>query len=126
MGIPFQAREDCIAVAREFLVRHFQLESPKIERAHRDGPQKDNLPRHLLVKMLSYQDKRLVLTQQRNKLANSDIYIIDDLTRMDRDEKRKWQKEVQAAYQAGTRYHFSGGKWRDQNGALAPFYAQRN
>lgn len=123
VGIPQRPKEDCMALAREFLIEHFQFDSPKIERAHRDGPQKGNLPRHLLVKMLSFQDKRSVLTQQRKKLEETNFYIIDDLTKTDREEKKRWQKEVQAAYQTGKRYHFSGGKWRDSNGALAPFYS---
>ena len=54
------------------------------------------------------------------------MYIIDDLTAKDRIEKRKWQKEVQLAYQAGrNRYHFAAGKWRDNRGNLAAFYNER-
>ena len=85
VGLPFTPREDPMVVARNFLTDHFQLDSPKIERAHRDGPQKEQLPRHFLVKMLSFQDKRSILSQQRKKLENTNIYIIDDLTKTDRE-----------------------------------------
>ena len=98
------------------------MQTPQIERAHRDGPQMKDLPRHLLVKMLSFQDKRYVVSQQRKKLEKVKMYVIDDLTKKDREEKKRWLKEVNAAFQSGTRYHFSAGKWRQGRGTLAPFY----
>ena len=52
-----------------FLQRHFRMDSPQIERAHRDGPKMADKPRHFLIKMLSYQDKRHVMSQQRNLLV---------------------------------------------------------
>ena len=123
VGVPQLPNENPMQVATNLLKDLFGLVDPKIERAHRDGPQLKNLPRHLLVKMLSYQDKRYIVSQQRAKLEKEKFYIIDDLTKKDREEKRKWKKEVQQAFQAGIRYHFSAGRWRDGRGIPAAFYA---
>lgn len=51
------------------------------------------------------------------------MFVIDDLTKSDRDEKKKWKDIVQRAFLNKVRYHFSAGKWRDSRGMLAPFYA---
>ena len=106
----------------DFLRDFFGFTNPSIERAHRDGPKIRNLPRHLLVKMLSFQDKKYIVSQQRKKLEKEKMYIVDDLTKKDREEKKTWQTQVQHAFRAGTRYHFSAGKWRDGRGMPAAFY----
>lgn len=123
IGLPQRQHENPMLLVRDFLKEYFGMDNPNIERAHRDGPELNNLPRHLLVKMLSFQDKKFIVSQQRKKLEKVKIYIVDDLTKIDRDEKRKWKKEVQEAFHAGTRYHFSAGKWRDGRGNLAAFYS---
>ena len=54
----------------------------EIERAHRDGYKRDapSTSRHMLVKLL---------ISQRQKLEGCDIYITDDHTKTDLEEKRK-------------------------------------
>ena len=123
VGLKEGNNENPMEMAKTVLQRHFGMENPRVERAHRDGPKMaPDKPRHFLVRMLSYQDKRHILSQQRNALAETEMFIIDDLTKSDREEKKKWKTEVQEAFSAGIRYHFSSGKWRDRKGNLAPFY----
>ena len=123
VGVPQRPNESPMQVATNILQTFFGFDNPNLERAHRDGPQVNNRPRHLLVKMLSFQDKKYIVSQQRKKLEKEEMYIVDDLTKKDREEKKKWQKDVQQAFQAGTRYHFSAGKWRDGRGMPAAFYS---
>ena len=116
--------ENPMDTAKLFLQRYFRMANPQIERAHRDGPKMADKPRHFLIKMLNYQDKQYVMTQQRNLLAETELFVLDDLTKKDREEKRKWRKQVQEAYQKGVKYHFAGGRWRDRKGNVAPFCAR--
>ena len=126
VGMKEENNENPMERAKFVLNRHFGMENPRLERAHRDGPKMaPDKPRHFLVRMLSYQDKRYILSQQRNALAETGMFIIDDLTKPDREEKKRWKSEVQEAFSAGIRYHFSSGKWRDRKGNLAPFYNTR-
>ena len=63
---------------------------------------------------------------QRQRLEKAPFYIIDDLTGKDREEKKKWNKEVQDAYHKGNKFIFIAGRWRERNGNLAPFYKSPN
>jgi hypothetical protein len=108
---------------KTILDTYFKMEDPKIERAHRDGKVKTNgQSRHIIVKMLSYQEKLAIMTKQREKLSEVAMYITDDLTQQDLAEKKKWKENAQTAYHAGTKYHFAGGKWRGKRGELAAVY----
>ena len=42
------------------------MENPQIERANRDSPELAIKPHHFLIEMLSYQDRRYMLSRQRN------------------------------------------------------------
>ena len=82
--------EDCLAVASKFLADKFSMTDTKLERAHRDGPKIDGKPQHLLIKLNCYQDKIKVLQQQRQVLADDPFYCVEDLTKIDLQEKRNW------------------------------------
>lgn len=107
--------ENCIEIATEVL-RKVGVENVRIERAHRDGFQHENRSRHILVRLSFYQDKITALKFQRQKLQNCDFFIIDDLTKIDLKEKRKWNQQVSDLYSRGTKLRFSAGKWRDHTG----------
>ena len=53
IGLPEQPQENAMKMVADFLRDFFGFTDPSIERVHRDGPKIRNLPRHLLVKMLS-------------------------------------------------------------------------
>ena len=94
----------------------------RIERAHRDGPKTPDRPQHFLIKFNSYQDKIQVLRQQRQALADVPYFCVEDLTRQDLIEKRRWSKEVSQSYKDGNKLRFVAGKWRANSGSLAAFY----
>ena len=105
---------------KKMLSVKFNLDAPaQIERAHRDGKPGGSYPRHMLVKFLSFQTKLEVLRGQRAALQEDNaMFIVDDLTKRDLEEKRKYKDQVRIAYEHGMRYHFSAGKWRGKGGVL--------
>ena len=103
--------------AADILVTNFSWsDTPKIERAHRDGPDKQGRPAHLLVKMLNCQDKLKVMREHRKALEGTPMFILDDLTAMDRREKLRWKTEVKALYEKDMKLRFSASRWRNNNG----------
>lgn len=108
-------QEDCVTIVEKILRDKFGMEV-KVERAHRDGAKHDNRPRHILVKTLSYRDKTQVMKTAREKLQNAGFFIVDDLTKNDLVEKRKWAEKVKALYNEGTKLRFYAGKWRGNAG----------
>ena len=97
IGFPQQKGEDCLALSCDLLKEKFQMPDVKLERAHRDGPKMDGKPQHLLVKLNCYQDKIKILQQQRQVLSSAPFFCVEDLTRADLQEKRKWSAQVSSA-----------------------------
>ncbi|KAJ8035188.1 hypothetical protein HOLleu_22331 [Holothuria leucospilota] len=52
----------------------------------------------------------------REALNGEEYYIVDDLTKVDLAEKKKWSGKVSELYSSGVRLRFSGGCWRQSNG----------
>ena len=123
VGIERVDNENLLTITAKIFEKHFGIK-PSIERAHRDG-RANNGNQHVLLKLLSYQDKRDIMRRRREVLKDESFFIIDDLTKKDLDEKRKYAKEAAEAYRRGERLHFAAGKWRSKNG-LADFYTSRN
>lgn len=112
---PTTGKEDCVALVENIAQVKFGLDI-KVERAHRDGKSSQGRPRHILLKTLSYRQKIDLMRNQREKLADENYYMTDDLTYEDLIEKRKWNTSVQELYRNNVKLHFSGGKWRNQAG----------
>ena len=55
------------------------------------------------------------------QLPFESMYILDDLTAVDRQEKLKWKSEVKTLYEQGTKLRFRAGKWRRGNGVPLDF-----
>ena len=108
-------QEDCVSVVEGILRDKFGLDV-NVERAHRDGGKRDDRPRHILVKTLSYRHKTQVMKNARAKLKDDDYFIVDDLTKKDLEEKRKWAEKVKELYKNGTKLRFYAGKWRGNGG----------
>lgn len=121
VGIKTEDSEDCIKIVKDVLSK-VGIPDCRVERAHRDGRVVTGRDRHILAKLSFYQDKLTARRNQRHALQNEDYFIIDDLTRDDLEEKRKWQKKVSELYQSGTKLHFSGGRWRLSNGKPYNFH----
>lgn len=102
------------------------MEDVEVERAHRDGRvyrgKGAPRPRHILVKLLRYTDKVNLLKCWRQSLKDESYRVVEDLTKIDHEEKKKWSQEVSDLYEKGVKLRFSGGMWRDRRGNKAPFY----
>ncbi|KAI8511874.1 hypothetical protein Bbelb_109740 [Branchiostoma belcheri] len=107
VGVPVSRGENCIYVVSEILKNDFNLESATIERAHRDGK--------------GFRDKVAVMIKAKNALREKDYYVVDDLTKDDLREKKKWKTEVAAAYSRGGKCRFFAGKWRGGDGVPIKF-----
>lgn len=112
VGIPAVAGENCVELVEECLSRHFNKPETTVERAHRDGRGTEGRSPHILVKFLSYRDKLDVLKNSRDALKNERFFIVEDLTKIDLTQKKKWSEQVKELYKQGTKLRFSAGKWR--------------
>lgn len=99
IGLPQNKDEDCLALASRFIQDKFGMANVKLERAHRDGPKLPGKSQHLLIKLNCYQDKINILRQQRQLLSTEAYFCVEDLTKQDLGEKRRWKSEVSKAYQ---------------------------
>ena len=123
MGLKTESDEDPIQKALEVIAK-VGIDNCKIERAHRDGRNVAGRDRHLLVKLSFYQDKVTIMKNARQALAQQDYYIVDDLTKLDLKEKRRWSQQVNQLFEQGTRLRFSGGCWRSLSGKPYVFPSQ--
>lgn len=124
IGLPQEKDEDCLSLTKNLLRDKLGLTDVKIERAHRDGPKTPGKPQHLLFKLNCYQDKLEILRHQRQALTGETYFCVEDLTKQDLKEKRKWGAEVSKAYHEGKKYRFYAGRWRGHGGAPAVFHQQ--
>ena len=115
VGIKQEKDEDCLKIASDILGK-MGFPDRNLERAHRDGRIVEGRDRHILVKLSFFQDKVKVMKGARRLLEGENFYIIDDLTKLDLREKRRWRNQVNELYRQGTRLHFSGGLWRGSSG----------
>lgn len=112
VGVTATEGENCLDIAEDILAQKFNMADATVERAHRDGRGKDGRSPHILVKLLSYRDKMDVLRQSRSTLKDTNFFIVDDLTKIDLAEKRKYSQQVKGLYNKGTKLRFVAGKWR--------------
>jgi hypothetical protein len=63
------------------------------------------------------------MTDVRTVLKDQSFFIVDDLTRLDLIEKRKWSTQVSSLYKNGVRLKFFAGKWR-KNGVPFTFQSE--
>ena len=124
IGYPETDYEDIKEITRGVFSKFDFATEVEIERAHRDGKRHGRRTRHILVKLLRFTDKVNILKSSRQTLQNESYRIVEDLTKIDLDEKQKWKEEVSELYEAGKKLRFVGGVWRDREGKAAPFYEQ--
>ena len=117
VGIPTSPNENCEDLLFTKVFPHFK-EAPElaIERCHREGRGTGSHPPHILVRFLSYKMKTYIMRNRRAALQGQSFFIVDDLTKLDLQEKKKWTPKVTELYERDIKLRFSGGKWRDSSG----------
>ncbi|XP_072041483.1 uncharacterized protein [Amphiura filiformis] len=121
VGVPATENESCIDFVEKMLKEQFKMDDVTVERAHRDGRGYLGKSPHLLVKLLSYRDKIEIMQDAKSALKNESYFIVDDLTKADLAEKKKWGQRVKELYNEGTKLKFFAGKWR-RNGQ--PYFTE--
>ncbi|KAJ8030140.1 LINE-1 retrotransposable element ORF1 protein [Holothuria leucospilota] len=117
VGYPKLHQENVEDIVRDEIIPLFgDSNGIVVERCHRDGRGFNGRPPHILVRCLSYRMKVNIMKNRRTVLNGKDYFIVDDLTKMDLAERKKWAVQVKQLYEQGTRLRFSGGKWRDGEG----------
>lgn len=56
------------------------------------------------------------MKHRRAALEDQGYFIVDDLTKSDLSEKKKWAAQVKGLYESGTKLRFTGSGWRDSSG----------
>jgi regulator of replication initiation timing len=112
VGVPATAKENCTEIVEEMLADNFNMADVSVERAHRDGRGHEGKSPHILVKVLSYRDKMDIMQTAKSVLKDEVYFIVDDLTKADLAEKKKWGQRVKQLYKEGTKLNFFAGKWR--------------
>lgn len=124
VGIPFNDNEVCDDIITSTIFPPFGDTGDldvTIERCHRDGKGYNGHPPHILVRCLSYKTKVFIMKNRRSALEGKPFFIVDDLSKVDLAEKKKWAKEVKDLYSKGTKLRFVGGKWRNASGTPYDF-----
>ena len=123
VGVPQVNGENVESIVKDQILPLFDIPGIVIERCHRDGRGANGRPPHILVRCLSYPMKVDIMKRRRTILNEKPFFIVDDLTKVDLAERKKWAPQVKQLFDNGTRLRFSGGKWRD--GAGRPFAFER-
>ena len=86
--------ENAREIVDTIFTEKFDMEDVELEIVHRDGKIRHgprnrgpNRPRHILIKLLRYQDKVEIMKNRKECLKDDSYYIADDLTRKDLEEK---------------------------------------
>lgn len=126
VGYQEKSGENIEQIVEEILQDKFNRTDVCIERAHRDGrrrPGAESHPRHILVKFLSYRDKVDIMSKRREKLTGCPFFIVEDHTRADLEERKRYGAKVKELYEKGIKLRFVSGQWRDKSGKKASFYS---
>ncbi|XP_035686738.1 uncharacterized protein LOC118422958 [Branchiostoma floridae] len=90
---------------RNILTKKLQLDSKtiEIERAHRNGPFRNDSPRprQVVVKLLRFKDKQMILNRARSNLKNTNIYINEDFSDQVRKRRAELVPKMREARQRG-------------------------
>ena len=111
VGVPEHEGENCSIIAQRVMLKF--TEDAVIEAAHRTGRHtvKDGRRQHrqIIFRVKSLDHKILALKLQRQRLANENYHLINDLTKADLEKKRKLQPVMEKARAEGKKAVFVRG-----------------
>ncbi len=110
----------------------FKEYNVEIERAYR-GDKRNHIdskgnaiPCQISVKFLRFTDKVHILRRQCICLADEDCCIVEDITAIDLEKKKRWSMQVDILYKEGVRLEFISGMRCDLFEKPAVFYDNPN
>ena len=117
LGVPEITGEQCAKVVDDIILLCNKLgqSGETIEHAHRIGKPKGNQPRQIIVRFFSRQIRAVVFREARAGLRQDGIRIVDDLTRVDWQEKRRVQPLMNKFYTENKRPFFRNGRLYAEN-----------
>ena len=111
VGVPEREGENCTIIAHQVMLKF--TEDAVIEAAHRTGKHKvkegRRQHRQIIFRVKSLDHKILALKLQRQRLANENYHLINDLTKADLEKKRKLQPVMEKARAEGKKAVFARG-----------------
>ena len=114
-GVSEITGEKCAKVVDDILRNKLGQSGQTIEHAHRIGKPKGNQPRQIIVRFFSRQIRAVVFREARAGLRQDGIRIVDDLTRVDWQEKRRVQPLMNKLYTENKRPFFRNGRLYAEN-----------
>ena len=119
LGVTGEEHENCIENVENILKDYFNVSGRVIENAHRTGKRIGRKPRHIIARFYSRTTRRSVMAVAREKLAETGIRIIDDLTPRDREAKKRVIPFMNKLYSDKQKPCFANGQLYS-NGELVP------
>ena len=111
--------ENCIDSVENILKDYFNVSGHVIENAHRTGKRIGGKPRHIIARFYSRATRRSVMAVAREKLAETDVRITDDLTPRDLEAKKRVIPFMNKLYSDKQKPRFANGRLYS-NGKLVP------
>ncbi|KAJ8030233.1 hypothetical protein HOLleu_26580 [Holothuria leucospilota] len=98
VGYPMSQGENVETIVQNEIIPLFgDSQEMVVERCHRDGRGANGRPPHILVRCLSYRMKVNVMKNRRIALSGKDYFVVDDLTKTDLAERKKWAGQLFSA-----------------------------
>ena len=111
LSIPEADDENCRSVLSNLLKTHLKIDGDIIENAHRTGRKPDGgKPRQLIARFHSRIVRNKVITAARKAEVKPPFIVVDDLTYIDLEEKRRVGPLMKKLYREGKRSRFHGGR----------------
>ena len=110
LGLPESEDENCMDSVRQILKDKFDIEAPVIENAHRVGISRGDKPRQMIARFYSRAIRRDVMISSRERLRNTRLRFVDDLTQKDLEEKRRIKPLMDKLYSENKRPRFINGR----------------
>ena len=101
IGVQYTKDEDCVQVSKTILNSVLNTDV-SIDTAHRTGGYVPNKSKQIIERLSSIEDKHNIMKNSKRMLPGQPCYIVEDLTRQDLKETRKWLHNIKILYEKGT------------------------
>ena len=116
-GLPESEGENCNDSVRQILKAKFDIEAPVTENAHRVGISRGDKPRQMIARFYSRATRDVISSRER--LRNTGLRLVDDLTQKDLEEKRRMKHLMDKLYSENKRPRFINGRLYAEGRAMS-------